>query len=1137
MSDAISLANAQQRRASDPGVSAFVAASAGSGKTKLLTDRLLRLMLGGAAPGRILCLTYTKAAAAEMRIRLNNGLGQWVVMGDDQLSHELKKLDVAPSPPVLARARMLFAEVLDLPGGMRIETIHAFCQSLLRRFPLEAQLSPHFELADDERAAERLRTAREGVVASADAYEAVRAMAAETDEQNFAQLSARFCTEAAALLGAYESDELSALVRAALGAGDETEAAIMAEAVAPALEAPIRAALMAMAERGNKSGRSWAEPRLDWLALPHEDRAARWAEWAGAFFTGKTEVRKFTGFCGKALAAEEEGYKALLAREAERITGLEDRLKTQRLARLNEHVLALLAPIVGAERTGRALAAQLTYDELISHTEKLLIDPGAAWVLYKLDGGLDHLLLDEVQDTAPAQWQIANALAGEFFAGSGARDVKRSIFAVGDAKQSIFSFQGADLRSFAENRGHFKRLAEQAGERWVDGALSVSFRSSAAVLALTDAVFAEGFARAGVVEPGESLRHEVSRQGQAGKVTLWPLVSAAEAPAPPAWDTPDAYEPAQSAIVRLAEKIAGYVEARLGQELPARGRLARAGDFLILVRRRNALVGAMTSALKSRGIDVAGLDRMVLTNQQAVSDVLALMEAILLPEDDLALAQYLASPLGGLSDERLMALCLGRDGRPLYATLRQRAEEAEDWQAAWDFYAALRGKADFCTPFALLSLALGELGGRAKLLARLGPEAGEPLDEFLAEALSFAQSEPGALQSFVQKMKLSGASIKREQEEAGDSVRIMTVHGAKGLQAPIVVLPDTTALPDARETLFWLESPGGVSVPVFCPRVAVRPAAVARAQMADRERQQAELNRLLYVALTRAEDELLLCGVQGGKAVPGSCWYRAIEAGVARLGGVLDEESGETVFETPQAAQPDRVALVAERASAALPMWAGRAPDWRAQFPAREAAGIERIVPSRAVEDVVRRAMAASPLGTERAEARRAKARAMSRGTIIHALLEHLPGVAPAWREAAAVRYLAAQAELAGEAEEIAAKVLALLGDPGLAPLFGPGSRAEVPLAGVIEGVEIAGVIDRLAVFAGEVWVADYKSDRMPPDSPEGIPEKYAVQLAAYRAILRALYPGHAIRCVIIWLETAQTMDVPGARLDLALAS
>ncbi len=495
-----------------------------------------------------------------------------------------------------------------------------------------------------------------------------------------------------------------------------------------------------------------------------------------------------------------------ITREAERVLRLQDRLKLIRLVKINEALLEILAPVGIAERDAKALAAELSYGDLINQTSQLLIDPGAAWVLYKLDGGIEHLLLDEVQDTAPPQWEIANAIAAEFFAGEGAREAPRSIFAVGDPKQSIFSFQGADLRSFDFYKDKFKASATGAGRRWLDGALSVSFRSTSPVLELADAVFAEGFARNGVIGPGDTLRHGVSRVGQAGKATLLPLTQASEAARMPDWDLPDDYQNADSSIVLLARRLGDYVEQRLTQDLPAKNRKARPGDFLILVRSRGAIVGAVTSELKSRGIDVAGLDRMVLPEQPAVSDMLALCDALLLPEDDLAFAQFLVSPLGGLTDESLMDLAMNRPGS-LVGALYARAEERTEWRASKEFYEALRARADFDTPFTLLSDALGVLGGRARLLARFGAEAAEPLDEFLAEALQFSAAEPGSLQSFVQRLRLSGTAIKREAEAGSDEVRIMTVHGAKGLQAPIVIMPDTVSLPQVESGLLWMDVP------------------------------------------------------------------------------------------------------------------------------------------------------------------------------------------------------------------------------------------------------------------------------------------------------------------------------------------
>jgi ATP-dependent helicase/nuclease subunit A len=1128
----IDVANEEQLRASDPALSAFVAASAGSGKTKLLTDRLLRLMLTGTKPQKILCLTYTKAAAAEMTIRLNRRLGAWVVMPEAKLAADLAALDVPATAHTLDLARKLFAEVLDLPGGMRIGTIHAFCQSLLRRFPLEAGLSPHFEVADDTDAALRLREARETVLAEDAHRGAIFALAEETDEQNFAALAWGFAQAGKTLP---DAAEIAAKLCASLGAGEDSSADVLTAAISCPREAPLRDVLRRIAELGNPSGQKWALCALDWLALPPEARMAAWAGWLETWFTkgGEGEPRTLRGYFGKPLAAEEEGMRDEIAREYTRVAAVQEALRAARLKDINTYLLQLIVPILTRERTQKQLTAKLSYGDLVRHTGGLLIDPGAAWILYKLDGGIDHVLLDEVQDTAPAQWEIADAIGNEFFSGLGAQERQRSLFAVGDAKQSIFSFQGADLQSFEHYRQKFRQKVQAAGETWLDGKLSVSFRSTAPVLALTDAVFAQDPARRGVCLGDEVLRHGVSRAGQAGSVTLWPLTKESPASDVPAWSVPDAYETSDSAKTLLAGQIAEFIATRRGQDLPSRGRTATPGDFLVLVRRRDALVAAVTSALKQHGIPVAGLDRMVLTEQVAVNDLLALCDALLLPEDDLAFGQYLVSPLGGLSDESLMELALHRRGR-LVSVLFSRAAERPDWQKARAYFEAMRSRVDYLTPFALLSEGLGPFGGRAKLLQRLGAEAAEPIDEFLAEALNFSQSSPGSLQLFLHQLRQSGASIKREAEAGGDVVRIMTVHGAKGLQAPIVILPDTTTLPKMDKKLFWLPVPGqkNATVPVFCPRGALRSQALAEAARQATTAMEEEYNRLLYVALTRAEDELIVCGAEGKRLAPGTCWYESVKAGFSRLDGVISAEGGQ-VYACAQTAAPDRVTARREIAApAALPPWAGTAPDWTAHPPAGEITRPERIVPSRGTDDEKQRPLAASPLGTEFAQSQQHRAATMARGRAVHALLQHLPDLPPPVRKEAARHYLANDAALREEAEQLCEALMTILNDPALAPFFAPGAQAEVPLAGVLGDVEIAGIVDRLAVTEEAVWLADYKTDRQPPSRPEDIPTKYLQQLASYRAILAEIFPAKEIHCLLIWTESTTSMRVTRDRLD-----
>ena len=909
----------------------------------------------------------------------------------------------------------------------------------------------------------------------------------------------------------------------------------MGTAIAPPRETRLRDVLRGVAERGNPSGRKWAEKALDWLSLPADERRSQWSGWLETWFTsgGEGEARTLKGFFGKQLAAEEGGMRDEITRECSRVAAAQEALRAARLAEINAFLLQLVAPILAQERTEKLLAARLSYSDLVNHTGQLLINPGAAWILYKLDGGIDHVLLDEVQDTAPAQWEIADAIGDEFFSGVGAQERQRSLFAVGDAKQSIFSFQGADLQSFEHYRQKFRGKVQEAGESWLDGKLSVSFRSTAPVLELTDAVFAQGPARRGVCLGDETLRHGVSRAGQAGAVTLWPLTKESPASEVPAWSVPDAYETADSAKALLARQIADFVSTRLGEDLPSRGRAATPGDFLILVRRRDALVAAVTSALKSAGVPVAGLDRMVLTEQAAVSDLLALCDALLLPEDDLAFGQYLASPLGGLSDQSLMELALHRRGR-LVSVLFSRAAERPDWQAARGFFEAMRSRVDYLTPFALLSEALGPLGGRAKLLQRLGAEAAEPIDEFLSEALNFSQSSPGSLQLFLHQLRQSGASIKREAEAGGDVVRIMTVHGAKGLQAPIVIMPDTTTLPKMDKKLFWLPVPEqkDATVPVFCPRSALRSEALTAAAAQESAAMEEEYNRLLYVALTRAEDELIVCGTEGKRAASDISWYESIKAGFFRLEGMTSIDD-RLVYVCPQSAAPDRVAAQREVAAVApLPPWAGAAPDWTGRPPGGETTRPERIAPSRGTDDEKQRAIAISPLGTEFVESQQRRAAAMARGTAVHTLLQHLPDLPPAARAAAARRYLANDATLAGEADQLCESVMTILNDATLAPLFAPGAQSEVPLAGVLGDVEIAGVVDRLAVTEDAIWLADYKTDRHPPERPDDIPPKYLQQLAAYRAILAEIYPAKKIHCLLIWTESAASMRVTRDRLD-----
>ena len=1126
----------EQQTASDPHVSAFVEASAGSGKTKLLTDRILRLMLAGAPPGRIQCLTFTKAAAAEMAMRLQSRLARWATIDDAKLDAELRQLEVHRSAKTRATARQLFAEVLDLPGGMRIGTIHAFAQSLLRRFPLEAAISPHFRLVEDTDARTTMQEAREGVLGAAPPS-ALDLLAGIVKAEDLAALIAALDRQRDQFL--LLPNDIDAAVRRTVGVTAASEASLLAEAVAWPGEPDLAAALRLAHEHGAKGVREHTGAMLDWLALAPSARAERWSEWRCFLLNGSDEPRT-KELVNKKLADRHPDYQPTIAAEQDRVLAVEDALKAIRLAEATAALLHLARPVLGAYQSRKGELGFLDYADLIGRTTNLLEDPGAAWVLYKLDGGIDHLLLDEVQDTAPDQWKIAHRLTEEFFAGLGARTADaapaRSFFAVGDPKQSIYSFQGADPHEFIRSRDLMKARVRNAGEEWRSVALDVSFRSTRPVLALVDAVFADGSdAAAGVVSPGASLQHFANRAGDAGRVELWPLTPAPDKPQQEPWTIPDANLTVISGPQRLAEALAAWIKDELGRAPPVssrEGRKLEPGDILILVQRRTQIPHLIVRALKARGVPVAGLDQLMLTEQIAVQDVLAACDAVLLPDDDLAVACVLTSPLGGLTDDSLMALALGRRDT-LWEALRTRAGERPDWAAAWAFLGALQARADFVTPHALLAEALGPLGGRPRLLARLGEEAAEPLDELLGAALSYSARHAPSLQGFVHWLRRSGAMVKREASGAGRAVRVMTAHGAKGLQAPLVILPDTTALPIDDHRLLWSSDPAtGLAVPLWAPTKEYCCRAFIDARTVARQRSMEEYNRLLYVALTRAEDRVLVCGWQPGKPLSPASWYAKVATGFAAIGaGVAPFTSGwegeRLLLEQPQTRAFPPAPASRAAGTGPLPSWAGRPGDWRPAPPPPEPALPVPLAPSRPDGATLGPVPAAhSPLD------RRDRANRFLRGTLVHELLQHLPALDAARREHAARTHLARHGLAADVVDELAAQSLTVLRHPDLAPLFGPAGRAEQPITGLVDGVVVTGKVDRMAVLPDQVLLADYKTGRTAPADAAATPVLYLRQLAAYRAVVQAIYPERPVRCVLVWTEGATVMPLPSELLD-----
>jgi ATP-dependent helicase/nuclease subunit A len=1136
-----------QRAASDPSVSAFVTANAGSGKTSTLVSRVARLLLRGVKPEAILCVTYTKAAAAEMQRRLFERLGAWSVMSDEALTEQLSAEGEAPAD--LSRARVLFAKALETPGGLKIQTLHAFCEALLRRFPLEAGVAPGFNVLDDVQAAAVSARARDGLAELALARPdhavalAYAHFAVELDLASFEALLKTFEIERRAITayldrcGGFEGAVADVWQACDFDAPTTVEA-IEAEAVGacdwPAWREAVRALLASSAKTDLTLGAGMA-------ALAEAEGDSFETIW-GMFSTDKGEPRKSLG-----TKAIDPGIKAWLEGEQMRCHAAHLRLRAARVATDTVHALALAYAYAELYQGEKAVRGALDFPDLIGRAHALLTQAdAAAWVLYKLDGGIDHVLLDEAQDTAPEQWAILEALTSEFFTGSGLpseRPLERTVFVVGDEKQSIYSFQGAQPEQFLEQTQAYDARATGAGRPFIGPRLVESWRSTPEVLGFVDAVFADPAARTALAPwSEEAVAHTARRPSGAGTVDLWPLEADAKSDPPDAWDPVDV-DPPESARKRLARKVALEVKRIVredaviakdrgpnGEEYP---RPATPGDVLILVRKRDALFEEVIRALKAKDIavPVAGADKLTLSDHIVFQDVLALVRFCQFPSDDLTLATLLRSPFCSVDEDSLFALAYGREGRSLWSVLKARADEQPVWVEARSFLGWARNEGRTRTPFTWLGRVLSYLDGqgrsvRQRILTRLGREAEDVLDELLAEALKAEGRGIYDLERFAAALERNEVQVKRELEAGGGEVRVMTVHGAKGLEAPIVILPEAAGGPQAVRGALLKTEAGGF---LFAPRKADDCKASAEARTNEEERQAQEGLRLLYVALTRARDRVIVAGrLPGNRSVdkgpdPAS-WYTRVEA----------------AFERPEIAPGVRMLGEVKRygvdpwpAPAAMTVEiATMLPGWVHTRPSPEPASARYAAPSQLAE--MERGPAPSPLATTRGIGR------YRRGELIHKLLEVLPDLPPANRAEGARRLLDKARDLNAEQRaEMAAAALQVLDDPRFAEVFGPGSVAEAAIAGgapdLPPDLRISGRIDRMVITPERILVVDFKTNRPAPAAIESADRSYVVQMAVYVAVLRALYPGRTVEAALVWTDGPRLMAVPENLIDQTL--
>lgn len=1117
-----------QARGVIPADNIWLAASAGTGKTQVLTGRVLRLLLDNVAPSQILGLTFTKAGAAEMAQRVRTILAEWVQLKESDLVDQIFAIggDHLDSD-VHRRARTLFAKVIDAPGqGLAFQTIHSFCQSLLAAFPLEAGLAPGFRAVDEAEAALLRRDLLATLADDAERHGDVpflRDMAALSErlgEADALRWLDRCADASEALLalppaiapylreafGLPVSDPYDWLVRWC--AGDVDEAGwrdIEAEYIA----------------WGTTTGTKMATIIRAWITANREIRADDLPKLLTTIYTTEGTLRSFFG-------TDKQGKPNKLIAVADLAVSCGEAARealhtAAAMAASDRYASALSAGrrFAGAWATRKRRAGLVDFNDLIAQAMTLLDGEGSAdWIRYKLDQRIDHILVDEAQDTNVAQWTIIKRLAEEFYAGEGVRDPEaRTLFVVGDYKQAIFGFQGTDPANFSAAEAWFRQRGAAAERPFARLSIDTSYRSAPAILDAVDAVANHLGSQQFGLAAEEVIRHRAAAGNTGGSVTLWPWENATSDIADGEGSEHLAEEGwIDDATRRIADRIAQQVQHWVGQGFD--GSEVLPGDILVLVRKRKELASLIVARLQARGVPVAGVDRLSLDRPLAVQDLLAAARFAIQPLDDLNLASLLVSPLGDFCQDDLWRFGVGRGRMPLWPYLRGQAELAKRLEALRSMLAM----ADYVSPYVFFETILsGPMQGRAKILARMGNAARDPIEELLTQALSFGRDEGPSLHRFLRWFDSRDNEIKRETDIAGGEARVMTVHGAKGLEARFVILADAAGDPDSkRATGYHWATAKGLKMPVVGFKKEEQPALLSAAQAEQDARDREEHWRLLYVAMTRAKEGLFVTGALGKREEQPaqSSWYTAIAAALDQLNA---RDSADPVWTSARsyALRRDRRRDKKVKHEAAT---APAKPAWIHSLPPDDPRPARPLRPSGLAETAAL-AVSTPPLADNVAA---------RRGTLIHALFERLPAVAPTRRRDVALAWLAGQASDLSAAlrQDMVDAAMLVLDDPRHAALFGPDALAEVPLSALVEGRVIAGAVDRLLVTEDMVMVVDFKTGGQVPMDAKAVPVGYLRQMAAYHAALRVIFPGRRVDAALLFTSGPLLITLPDALLE-----
>jgi len=833
----------EQRKAANPLVSAWVQANAGTGKTKLLVARLLQILFRTKLrPNQtILCLTYTKAGAGEMRNRITKALKEWSVANDHDLSLLLD--DVVPNeektPEYLSRARSIFYQYIDNPDMLKVKTIHSFCEDILHRFPTEAGLAPSWSVVTDVIKENMQQEVFDKMLVSNTLDERTREVLEdaleEYTETSFKNLQNLITKYSSAFVDVENIDNYRnyfiETIKKILNMPDDAPAEYDENSIKTAL--------------ANYPTEKPSATLRDYISLAERylNHEIEFDEYRKTCITGEGKIRSH-------LAKSPE-----LIAELERVRNVVAYSQKQNIYKKTMKFFDLTATFAKEYHKLKKIRNVLDFDDMILYTNRLFSNRDImGWILSQLDTSLSHILIDEAQDTGVDQWNLLNNLTENFFTDGDVGDSPRTMLVVGDSKQAIYGFQNANPKAFENSHRMFEdRLKNSGREYQGDTNLTTSFRSTLPILEIVDTFFNDDEIRQRFNFVNND--HKCYSSKKKGLVEIYALETKQ-----PSDENTDMMK------ARYMNKIAKKIK-----ELIDSGKY-KASDIMILVRKRDPYATGLARRLRKLDIELAGEDRIILPEFPVIVDLLNLVRFCLDTGDDYSLGCILKSPIFALSEADIYKVCQNRneeykklkeaDGNAKFPRLFEFVQDA--YPEIYERLMEYRSKMKYMGPYAFFSYVLDNDNTREKMVAALGKPILEPLREFMTLCLAYERTQPGTLKHFLKWFVTGGSSVKRDLSASDvTGVRILTIHGSKGLEAPVVFLVDT--MTDIKKENAPLDVPDdnlAYRAWLCLPEKKLYSCVDEVKELVEQRKQGAieESFRLLYVAMTRPKTELYIYG-------------------------------------------------------------------------------------------------------------------------------------------------------------------------------------------------------------------------------------------------------------------------------------